>query len=79
MDGILILLLFPFYSTTLHLLVTNAPTGSSSVGMAVFVEFVGFVEFTVFLAFVVFIEFVEFVAFAAILPFPDSNYVVVFK
>jgi hypothetical protein len=29
--------------------------------------------------FVELLEFVGFVAFAAILPFPDSNYVVVFK
>jgi hypothetical protein len=47
--------------------VTNAPTGSSSVGVAVFVELLEFIVF------------IEFVAFAAILPFPDSNYVVVFK
>jgi hypothetical protein len=53
--------------------VTNAPTGSSSVGVAEFVELIEFVEFIELL------EFVGFVAFAAILPFPDSNYVVVFK
>jgi len=76
MDGILILLLLPFYSTTLYLLVTNAPTGSSSVGVAEFVELLGFVGFVEFIGL---LEFGGFVAFEAILPFPDSNYVVVFK
>jgi len=61
MDGILILLLLPFYSTTLYLLVTNVPAGSSSVGVAEFVELLEFV------AFVGLLEFVQFVGFVAFL------------